>query len=83
MMDCVGVYIGSGIETKEAALDYLEEEGLTLPVYFDSTKSGINTYGLSSFPTTFFIDKDGNLVTYGMGALDKATVEKGISMIME
>lgn len=83
MMDCVGIYIGTGVETKKAALDFIEEEGLTLPVYFDSTKNGVNTYGLSSFPTTFFIDKDGNLVTYGMGALDKATLEKGISMITE
>lgn len=83
MMDCVGVYIGTGQETKEKALSFIEEEGLTLPVYFDTSQNGIQTYGLSSFPTTFFIAANGDLVTYGMGALNKATLEKGISMITE
>jgi len=83
MMDCVGIAIGTGVETKEAALQYIEEEGLTLPVYFDTTQSGVRTYGLSSFPTTFFIAANGDLVTYAMGAINKATLEKGISMITE
>lgn len=83
MMDCVGIAIGTGVETKEAALQYIEEEGLTLPVYFDTTQSGVRTYGLSSFPTTFFIAANGDLVTYAMGAINKATLEKGISMLTE
>lgn len=83
MMDCVGIYIGTGQETKEKALDFIEEKGLTLPVYFDTTQSGVRTYGLSSFPTTFFIAANGDLVTYAMGAINKATLEKGISMLTE
>ena len=83
MIDCVGTYIGGKIETLESGQSYVEEQGFTFPVYFDTTQNAIQTYGISSFPTTFFLDADGNLVTYGMGALNKATLEKGISMIRE
>ena len=40
------------------------------------------TYGSYSLPTTFFIDADGELVARAVGAIDKATLEKGIDMIL-
>lgn len=59
----------------------IENEGYTFPVLFDTDGDAATTYGATSLPTTFFIDKNGQFVTYAVGMLDKATLEKGIGMI--
>ncbi len=43
----------------------------------------VNSYYVSSFPSTFFIDANGELVTYANGMLDYATLVKGIGYITE
>lgn len=83
MVDCVGVYVGGSMETQEKGQAYIEEQKFTFPVYFDRDMDAVNTYGITSFPTTYFLDKDGNLVTYALGAIDRDTLELGISMITE
>lgn len=70
-------------ETKEKALEFMESEGYTLPVYFDSLQSGAYAYSVYSIPTTYFIDKEGNIVAGAEGMLDAASLEKGISMILQ
>ena len=76
MVNCTG-----GRETVESAKEFIEAEGYTFPVYFDTTYEAASVYGASSIPMTFFIDAEGNLVTYGMGALPAELLHKGISMI--
>ena len=39
------------------------------------------TYGVYSLPTTFFIDAQGHAVVQASGAIDAATLQKGIDMI--
>lgn len=68
-------------ETVSVAKKYIENNGFDFPVFFDTKGLAANTYGASSLPVTFFIDKDGNLVTYANGMLDAKTLEKGINMI--
>lgn len=72
---------GTG-ETVESASSFIASQGYTFPVYYDTAHSGANTYGIASIPTTFFIDKDGNLVTYGQGMLSADLLAKGIEMIL-
>ena len=72
-----------GRETLETAKSFLASTSYTFPVYFDTKYDAAMTYGISSLPTTIFIDKDGNLVTYANGAIDGATLLKGIEMIKE
>ena len=57
------------------------EGGYTFPVVFDVDSSAGNMYGITAFPTTFFIDKDGNLQAYYMGAMDADLLQQGIDMI--
>jgi len=76
MVNCTG-----GRETVESAKEFIGQEGYTFPVYFDTTYEAASVYGASSIPMTFFIDAEGNLVTYGMGALSEELLLKGISMI--
>ena len=57
------------------------EGGYTFPVVFDVDSSAGNMYGITAFPTTFFIDKDGNLQAYYMGAMDADLLKQGIDLI--
>lgn len=68
-------------ETKEKASEFIEEQGYTFPVYFDTNTEGAMTYGTYSIPVTYFIAADGTPVAQANGALDAATLEKGLDMI--
>ena len=68
-------------ETISAAKKYIESNGFGFPVFFDTKALAANAYSVSSLPVTYFIDKNGNLVTYANGMLDAETLEKGIEMI--
>ena len=70
-------------ETMESAKEYIEQEGFRFDVFFDTELEAVSAYYVTGFPTTFFIDENGNLVTYGSGMLDLETLEKGIQMITE
>lgn len=70
-------------ETKQQAMQYVEDEGYDFPVFYDTELSAVNAYYVSSFPTTFFIDENGELVTYANGMLDYDTLVKGISFLTE
>ena len=70
-------------ETLEKAKSFLEDNDYAFPAYFDVNQDAAYTYGVSSIPTTYFIDASGNVVAYGRGALDAATLQKGIGMITE
>ncbi|MGL6199769.1 MAG: TlpA family protein disulfide reductase [Lachnospiraceae bacterium] len=68
-------------ETRESAEAFIAENKYTFPVYFDVQQSGANAYTVFSIPTTYFIDKDGNIATYAQGKLDMESLQKGFDMI--
>lgn len=68
-------------ETMEKGKKFVEEEGFSFPTYYDTKSDAAYTYGIRSIPTTFFIDKDGYIVTGARGAIDEKTLRKGIEMI--
>ena len=47
---------------------FLEENGYTYPTLMNEDASLFYSYGISSFPTTFMIDQNGNVYGYIMGA---------------
>ncbi|CEN81601.1 cytochrome C-type biogenesis protein [[Clostridium] sordellii] len=55
--------------------DFLKQEGYTFPVLLDEGGSLVYQYGISSFPSTFIIDKDGYITQYVPGGMDKDTME--------
>ena len=69
-------------ETLESAQAYLEETGISTPAYFDTSYSAAIAYGVTSLPTTYFIDAQGGAVARAMGAIDADTLQKGIDMIL-
>lgn len=68
-------------ETRVSAEAFIAENEYTFPVYFDVQQSGANAYTVFSIPTTYFIDKDGNIATYAQGKMDMESLQKGIDMI--
>ena len=70
-----------GRETVETASAFIEEQGYTFPVFFDTTSEAAYTYGAYSLPTTFFIDADGNAVAQATGAIGADVLQQGIDMI--
>ena len=69
-------------ETVKTASDFITSAGYTFPVYYDTTSSAVMTYGVNAVPVTYFIDGSGQLIAYGQGALDAATLQSGIDMIL-
>lgn len=71
-------------ETVDTARKFMEKEGYTMPLYFDTLDmQGAYTYGVNAIPTTFFISAEGELMAYASGMLDADSLEYGISMILE
>ena len=68
-------------ETKEKGEQFIKEKGFSFSVLYDVQQEAAMKYGVSSLPTTYFIDRDGNIVTGAMGAISKANLLKGIEMI--
>ncbi|MDR1496156.1 MAG: TlpA family protein disulfide reductase [Clostridiales Family XIII bacterium] len=68
-------------ETKETGTQYIEEQGFSFPVYFDTEQEAAYAYGITSIPTTIFIDKEGYVVTSAQGAIDAETLRQGIAAI--
>ena len=70
-------------ETVESGAAYVEAQGFTFPVYFDSDLDAANNYQVYSVPMTYFLDAEGYAIARASGAIDAATLERGISMITE
>ena len=68
-------------ETVEIAKSFVESQGYTFPVYFDTKYEASYNYGVSSIPQTYFIDAEGNLVAYATGMITGSQLEEGIGMI--
>ena len=70
-------------ETLDTANEYLDSQGYSFPVYFDTDYSAAMTYGVYALPTTLFIDAQGNMTAYAMSALDEETLRRGIAMVYD
>ena len=70
-----------GRETVETASAFIEKNGYDFPVLFDTKSEAAMTYGAYSLPTSFFINAEGHVIAQAVGAIDAATLQKGIDMI--
>ena len=62
---------------------FLEENGYTYPTLMNEDASLFYSYGISSFPTTFMIDKNGNVYGYIMGAQSREVFDNIIQQTIE
>ncbi|MGB4661334.1 MAG: cytochrome c biogenesis protein CcdA [Mobilitalea sp.] len=64
-------YPNSQDGSKEEIIEFLETNGYTFPTVFDETGEILQDYNISAFPTTFMIDKEGNIVGNVPGMMTK------------
>ncbi|WP_294511121.1 TlpA disulfide reductase family protein [uncultured Intestinimonas sp.] len=68
-------------ETVDTAKEYVEGQGFSFPVFFDTGSEAAMAYGAYSLPTTYFIDAEGYVVARAVGAIDGDTLQKGLDLI--
>lgn len=70
-------------KSEEGIKGFLEENGYTYPVVMDTEAEAFQAYGINSFPTTFMIDKDGNVFGYIPGQLSEETMRDIIGQTVD
>ena len=68
ILGVAGPEIGQERSAEDIAA-FMEENGYTYPVLMDESSEMFMQYGISAFPTTFMIDKDGNVYGYVPGQM--------------
>lgn len=75
---------GQGQETTvEGIWAFLKENGYTYPVLMDKTGEQFMQYGISALPTTYMIDREGNVFGYVSGQLNEEMMRGIIEQTME
>ena len=69
--------------SKEEITAFLEENGYTYPVLMDTEAKLFTSYGIMSFPTTFMIDREGNVFGYVSGMLSADMMDSIIHQTLE
>ena len=75
-------WLGSRGETHEIVENFMADGGYTFPVFFDTNAEGVRAYGVSGIPTTFFIDRYGNIAAAGSGAMNAPRLALGLDAIL-
>lgn len=75
----LGVIVPSGGETADDIAAFMEENGYTYPALIDTTGQVSGTYGISAVPTTFVVDKEGNVLGYVPGMMTREMLDSVIS----
>ena len=72
-----------GEGSKEEITAFMEENVYTYPVLMDETGEMFSYYGISAFPTTFMIDREGNVYGYVSGQLTEDIMRSIIDQTLE
>lgn len=70
-------------ETVSTASSYIASEGYSFPVFYDTTQEATYSYGVTSLPTTVFIDEDGFIQSGYVGKINRNTLQKNIKQMFE
>ena len=72
----LGLFVPQGFDSEQDAKDFVEELGLTYAFATDKMAKITRDYRLTYFPTTIFIDADGNIFKTWGGALNTEVLRK-------
>ena len=70
-------------QDEQGVKNFLEENNYTYPVIMDTEGRLEREYGISSYPTTFMIDKDGNVFGYVPGMISYDVMESIVEQTKE
>jgi len=69
-------------ETVDKVNAFVDQNGYSFPLLFDTEASGAMTYGVYSIPLTVFVDAKGNLLGGHTGAMNSATLEQYVDILL-
>ncbi|MDF2904730.1 MAG: hypothetical protein K0R34_51 [Herbinix sp.] len=69
--------------SKEEVIAFLDENNYTFPVVFDETGEVLANYYISAFPTTFFIDPEGNIYGYAPAMMTRDMMDNAIQQTID
>lgn len=75
-----------GVDVKEStdlALPYIQRHGIIYPVLLDESGSMAAAYGVPGYPTTYFLDRQGQIVDRHVGALTTEKLLPYLARIVE
>jgi peroxiredoxin len=76
-------------DTEEDQRAFAERHGLKFPIGLDPDSKVLYNYqkagkvNMSGIPTTFFIDKDGNIQAFFIGPISESTFDQRVSTILD
>ena len=68
-------------ETVSKAKQYVEGEGFGFDVFFDTERQARDAYGVNAYPTTYFIDENGEIAAYYIGMISYSNLLQGLELI--
>ncbi len=69
-------------ETKAGAIEYVDGQGYTFPLYFDEDETAVMAYNITAVPATFVIDANGVLVDQHVGAMSFEALEALLQTVL-
>ncbi|NME36174.1 MULTISPECIES: TlpA disulfide reductase family protein [Fusobacterium] len=69
------IFLGVNNEKKENVVKFLKENNYTFPTIFEGSEKISRQYFISAYPTSFVIDKEGNVYGYVTGGLTKDQIK--------
>lgn len=69
--------------SKQEIIDFMADNNFTYPTLMDMDASLLTGYGITSFPTTFMIDTEGNVFGYIPGMMSYDIMESIIRQTVE
>ncbi|MFC0214902.1 redoxin domain-containing protein [Paenibacillus chartarius] len=77
-------YVGANIgENAITVKGFMDQNKLTLPIWMDPEQTVRKQYGVSEYPTTFFISADGRIARKQVGGMTDAYIESALAELVK
>ena len=83
VLGVAGPHIYGNEGSAEDIASFLTENGYTYPTVMDANGSLMRAYGITAFPTTFMIDKEGQVAGYVTGMIPRDIMDDIIAQTLE
>lgn len=77
------IILGINSEKENEVKKFLKDKGYTFPTLIDENSEVMRKYFIQAFPTSFVIDKEGNVYGYVMGGLTKEQIKQVIEEVLK
>ena len=78
----LGLFVPNGFDTEHNAREFVRQLGLTFDFATDHGGAIAEAYGVEFFPSTWFIDRGGEVAAVHVGALDAARINNAVGRLI-